>query len=222
MSSVFLLRRSRQALLKSHAALCADGSVGPWHCSGSSDSWRDALPALCQQRPELLVCDLRLVDGPAGALLRRLPTPLPRVLLLTPMADDPLLFETLAGGAHAYCLERDSDALGQALHALAARRATISPTLARQLLQAFELPRSGLQLAQCVSAGRQDEGEANGLSRSQQHLLSLFAHGLLEEEIAQRWQLPREEIGSRVAAIYESLHRLPTAPVGAALAAGGG
>lgn len=207
MPSVFLLRRSPHSLLKTREALCAPGSR--WICSGQAEQWHQALPALRAQAPDVLICDLRLLDGPVSALLRRLPRPLPRVLLLSPLADDAQLFEALAAGAHAYRLEQDARSLEASLDALLDGQASTSPALARQLLQSFGLPRSGLQLAQCVAAG-QDHQEAaphSGLSRAQQHLLSLFAHGLLEAEIAQRWQLTQSAIGQRVAELYAALHR---------------
>lgn len=207
MPSVFLLRRSPHSLLKTREALCAPGSR--WLCAGQAEQWHQVLPALRDQAPQALICDLRLLDGPVSTLLRRLPRPLPRVLLLSPLADDPQLFEALAAGAHAYRLEQDPRPLAASLDALLDGQASTSPALARQLLQSFGLPRSGLQLAQCVAAGQdhQETVPRSGLSRAQQHLLSLFAHGLLEAEIAQRWQLTQAAIGHRVAELYEALHR---------------
>lgn len=209
MPSVYLLRRNRQALLRSREALCAHTSAqeGSWTCSGSSEHWRGALEALLTAPPDLLICDLRLLDGPARALLQRLPRPLPRVLLLTPMVDDPELFATLASGAHAYCLERDAAGLVKAVAGLQAQRACISPALSRQLLHAFGMPRSELHQAHCVAACHDHRATEAGLSVAQQHLLSLFSHGLLDKEIAQRWQLGVEEIGLRVGELYAALHR---------------
>lgn len=209
MPSVYLLRRNQQALLRTREALCTH-ALAPqdsWRCSGSSEQWRAALDALMRDPPDLLVCDLRLLDGPVRALLQRLPRPLPRVLLLTPMVDDPELFATLASGAHGYCLERDPAGLVKAVGGLLAQRACISPALSRQLLQAFGMPRSELHQAHCVAACHDHRPTDAGLSVAQQHLLSLFSHGLLDKEIAQRWQLGVEEIGRRVGELYAALHR---------------
>lgn len=209
MPSVHLLRRNRQALLRTRDALCVGDAQGhaDWHFNGCSEQWREALEALAARPSDLLICDLRLLDGPASNLLRRLPRPLPRILLLTPTADDPLLFETLVSGAHAYWLDRGLAGLKTAVSALLARQASISPALSRQLLQAFGLERSGLQQAHCVAACHDHRPTEAGLSVTQQYLLSLFAHGLLEREIAQRWQIGIAEIGQRVADLYEALHR---------------
>lgn len=214
MPSVYLLRRNRQALLRTREALCAHAlaQAASWTCQGSSEQWRPALDALLREPPDLLVCDLRLLDGPARALLQRLPRPLPRVLLLTPMADDPELFEALACGAHGYWLERDATGLTHAVAELLEQRASISPALSRQLLQVFGLPRSDLHQAHCVAACHDHRPTAAGLSLAQQHLLSLFAHGLLASEIAQRWQLGITDIGRRVAEVYTALHRRSTRP----------
>jgi DNA-binding NarL/FixJ family response regulator len=209
MPSVFLLRRTQQALHQARAALFDE--IPSWHCLGVGTQMHEALQQIEHLRPDFLACDLRLVDGHAGTLLRRLaPSTRPRVLVLSALADDPLLFETLCGGAQGYWLDGGgAKGLGLALAEAWQGTAAMSPALARQILQAFELPRSELKLAHCVASGHDLSPAAPGsaLSSSDQHLLSLIAQGLLEGEIAQRWQLARREVGRRLAYIYEALHR---------------
>lgn len=162
-------------------------------------------------RPDVIVSDLHLLDGQAITLLNRLQQASPRALLLTTLADDPLLFDTLCGGAHGYWLDQSSaKGLGTALIDFHQRRARMSPALARQTLQAFGLSRTELKLAHCVSSAHDltPALPGCGLSRSEQHLLSLVAQGLLEGEIAQRWQMEAAEIGQRLGYIYAALHRL--------------
>jgi DNA-binding NarL/FixJ family response regulator len=218
MTAVFLLRRNRPALLASLKALYGDEAAATgqsWRCAGTATLWRDALPQLQDRAPDVLVCDLQLLDGPVSQLLQRMAPRQARVLLIAPTTDDPLLFPTLRCGAEGYHLESApgcSQGLMAALAALQAQHASVSPALARQLLQAFGLPSSGLQLAHCVAAAHDDTPVAPGLVRAQQHLLSLVSHGLLAAEIAQRWQLAEQEIARRIGRILAALHQLQPWP----------
>ncbi|MDT9000862.1 hypothetical protein RQP53_16420 [Paucibacter sp. APW11] len=213
MSTVFLLRHSLQTLAKTGQALAQEGS---WRLCGEAHLIEDAWPLLRLLQPELLVCDLRLIDGHSLRLLRRMraQTLRCRVLLLSACADDLLLFETLASGAHGYHIEcARGPTLGDSLLALQQGRAVMSPALARQLLARFGLKRSSIELAQSPLAGRDREPAGDTLMRQcERHLLSLVAHGLLVGEVAQRWQLGREQVELRLGKLYERLHGLLAVP----------
>jgi DNA-binding NarL/FixJ family response regulator len=209
MPSVYLLRRTPQALRQARSALF-DEAPG-WQCVGVSAQMHEARDEIERLRPDVIVSDLHLLDGQAITLLKRLQHASPRALLLTTLIDEPLLFDTLCGGAHGYWLDQSgAKGLGTALIDFHQRRAHMSPALARQTLQAFGLQRSELKLAQCVSSAHDLSPALPGcaLSRSEQHLLSLVAQGLLKAEIAQRWQMETAEIGQRLGYIYAALHRL--------------
>lgn len=212
MPSAFLIRRTHQSLIRAGTVLAEEGS---WLLCGQTDQVRSAFGQVKLHQPDVLACDLRLIDGNATRLLRELPPPgeqRPRVLLLTPSPDDLLLFEALRSGGDGYCVDAGSGtALSAALSHLHEGRAAMSPMIARQMLAAFGLPRSSLQLAQCVTSG-QDLTPVAGhepLSISDQHLLSLVASGLLVEEIGQRWHLRTADVERRFAALYQQLHLLP-------------
>ncbi len=208
MPSVYLLRRTPQALRQARAALFDE--LPSWHCVGVSTQMHEALPQVERLRPDIVACDLHLINGHAIALLRRLERARPRLMLLTTLADDTLLFESLCGGAQGYWLDSGgAKGLGRALQDFQQRRATMSPALARQTLASFGLLRSDLKLAQCVSSAHDLAPAAPGclLSKAEQHLLSMLAQGLLEGEIAQRWQTSPADIGQRLAYIYAALQR---------------
>lgn len=221
MPSVFLLRRTRQALLAAQRALFEPDHHERWRCVGGCDSLHEALPRIAASRPDVVATDLRLLDGHALGLLRRLGAPRPRVLLLSPESDDPLLFEALAAGAQGYWLDPGrAQGLAAGLSDCQANAAQMSPALARQALEALGLARSEAQQALSVAAAQDPTPLGRGLARSDQHLLTLVAQGLLVEEIMQRWQLGRAEIGRRLAAVYAALHRRSSdQAVGGALSA---
>lgn len=212
MPSAFLIRRTHQSLIRAGTVLAEEGR---WLLCGQTEQVREAAGQVRLHAPEVLACDLRLVDGNATRLLRELPPAgerRPLVLLLTPSADDLLLFEALRSGGDGYCVDAGSGAaLPAGLSQLHEGRAAMSPMIARQMLAAFGLPRSSLQLAQCVSSG-QDLTPLGGhqpLNLSDQHLLSLVASGLLSDEIGQRWHLSTADVERRFAALYRHLHLLP-------------
>lgn len=208
MPSVYLLRRTPQALRQARSALFDE--LPSWHCVGLSTQMHEALPQIEQLRPDIVACDLHLLNGHAVILMRRLERARPRLLLLTTLPDETLLFESLCNGAQGYWLDQGgAKGLGQALQDFQQRRTCMSPALARQTLAAFGLLRSELKLAHCVSAAHDLAPAAPGclLSKAEQHLLSMLAQGLLDAEIAQRWQTSPADIGQRLAYVYAALQR---------------
>ncbi|MGS0755672.1 hypothetical protein ACVBEH_13920 [Roseateles sp. GG27B] len=186
-----------------------------WTLNGSGESLRDILAPLQASPPDIIACDLRLLDGHACRLARQFQqwSKRPQMLLLTATADDLLLFQTLRCGASSYCIETgDGQGLAQGLQRLAAGRSVMSPRIARHTLEALELPRSCLLRAQQAEAAH--EGPApdqpfNPVIPAEQHLLSLLAHGLLSEEIGRHWGLAQAEIERRLYRIYSKLHGRP-------------
>lgn len=209
MPSVFLLRRTNRALLAAQRALFEGKSIAGerWICVGASHRLHDAVPQIAALRPDVIASDLRLLDGHALLLLRRLGRSRPRLLLLSAEAEDPLLLDALAAGAQSYWLDGNPKlGLVTALHACRHGRAPMSPALARQVLQRMGLPRSEPLAAQNAAAAQDMAPAGAGLSRSDQHLLTLVAQGLLEGEIAQCWQMGSDEIGRRLATVYAALN----------------
>ncbi len=218
MPSLFLLRRCKPSLLK---ALEKVAEMAGWTLNGSSESVRDIAAPLQASPPDIIACDLRLLDGHACRLARQFqqwPTR-PQMLLLTPTADDLLLFRTLRCGASGYCVETgDGQGLAEGLQRMAAGRALMSPRIARKTLLALELPRSCLVRASQAEAGQQASvseqavGSVGSVSPADQHLLSLLAHGLLSDEIGKHWGLAQAEIEQRLHRIYTQLHGHPCMP----------
>lgn len=208
MPSVFLLRRTPFALQQARKALFDEAPA--WDCVGCCERMHEGLLQIEALRPDVVVSDLRLLDGHLATLLQRLEGAPPRLLALSSVADDSLLFEALCAGAQGYWLDRSgARGLGQALQDCYQGRAAMLPALARQVLARFGLARSELQLAHCVGSAHDLTPAAPGcpLSKAEQHLLSLIAQGLLDHEIAQRWQLGAEEVGRRLAGVYTALQR---------------
>lgn len=210
MPSVFLLRRCQPSLQKAQDAMA--GMPSDWWLCGSGERVHDALEPIARMRPEIVACDLRLLDGHAGRLalqLRQWPDR-PQLLLLTQTADDLQLFDALHAGASGYCVDAgNGQGLVGGLRQLAGGRATMTPMIARQTLDRFGVGRSSLEQAQTPQAAQDLSSVRTGLNRAEQHLLSLLAHGLLCSEISQFWKLAQAEIERQLWRIYTRLHALP-------------
>ncbi|MGM9515552.1 hypothetical protein ACS5PK_14940 [Roseateles sp. DB2] len=223
MSSVFLLRHSQRSLNRAAQDLAATG----WHCLGTSQHWQEAAVSLGHAMPDYVVSDVHLSDGHASRLLQHLSTlapalARPRVLLISDAVDDMSLFRTLSCGAHAYHLEQPrGPRLQDSLRALEQGRAQMSPAIAREALQSFGASRRQVSEARRLEAGhdRQPLSALSLISRAEQALLSLLAHGWLVPEIAEAWFVMRDEVERRIARLYRKLHALcPPAHVSVAAA----
>ena len=191
-----------------------------WEICGSGTQMHDAQALIQALSPDMVASDLSLIDGSVERLAFRMQCwpRRPQLLLLTPTADDTMLFEGLRAGASGYCVDADGgQALRDGLAQLADGRARMSPRLARLTLTAFSLSRTRLADADTV-AGGQDQTPltnllAQGLFRNEHHLLSLLAHGRLSAEIGQRWRIGQSNVERRLWRIYTKLHALYRQPV---------
>jgi DNA-binding NarL/FixJ family response regulator len=206
MPSVYLLRLSDTTLQRTRSQLLQAGGV---QLAGSCQLLDDALHDLATLAPDIVACDLRLLDAHAMRVaheLGRLPVR-PQLLLLTPTADDLQLFAALSAGANAYHLDDGSGrGLVEALQRLHERRAMLSPQLARQALAAFGIERSPVATARLPAAPLDASPAGRQIEQASRHLLTLLSQGLLLAEIAALWKLEAAEIERRIWRLVRLLH----------------
>ena len=206
MPTVYLLRLSETALQRSRSLLLQNPGL---ELAGSSQVLADALSELAALAPDIVACDLRLVDAHAMRVaheLGRLPVR-PQLLLLTPTADDLQLFAALSAGANAYHVDDGSGAgLVEARQRLHERRGMLSPQIARQALAAFGIERSPLATARQEAAAADASPAGRQIDQASRHLLSLLAQGLLLAEIVALWKLDVAELERRVWRLVRLLH----------------
>ncbi|MBV8379777.1 MAG: response regulator transcription factor [Paucibacter sp.] len=208
MPYVYVLRRHDCALQKAVQTLRL---MPNWSLAGVGTRGRHAAGDIVRAQPDIVACDLRLADGPAlriEAALQQLPQR-PLVLLLADSPDDIGMFDALVRIGDGYAIEGGrSHGLMGALRRLASGRASMSPQLAQQFLARAALGRSRLADALPPEAAQDfaPAGGSLGLTRSDQHLLSLISHGMLFGEITQRWRVAEAEVERRVHALYQRSH----------------
>ncbi|CAM3734779.1 response regulator transcription factor [Roseateles saccharophilus] len=206
MPTVYLLRHGESVLQRTRSLLLQVGGI---QLAGCKSLLADALDELATLAPDIVACDLRLVDSHAMRAaheLGRLPVR-PQLLLLTPTADDLQLFAALSAGANAYHVDDGSAAgLVEALARLHERRAMLSPQLARQALAAFGIERSPLAIARQAPAALDASPAGRQIDQASRHLLTLLAQGLLLAEVATLWKLDVAEIERRIWRTVRLLH----------------
>lgn len=206
MPTAYLLRLGETTLQRTRTLLLQARVVT---LAGSGQVLADALDEIAALAPDIVACDLRLVDSHAMRVAHELGrlTVRPQLLLLTPTADDLQLFAALSAGANAYHVDDGSgDGLIEALLRLHDRRARLGPQLARQALAAFGIERSPIAVARQAAAPRDASPAGRQIDQASRHLLTLLAQGLLLPEIAALWALDAAEIERRIWRLVRLLH----------------
>ena len=206
MPTAYLLRLGETTLQRTRTLLLQARVVT---LAGSGQVLADALDEIAALAPDIVACDLRLVDSHAMRVAHELGrlTVRPQLLLLTPTADDLQLFAALSAGANAYHVDDGSgDGLIEALLRLNDRRARLGPQLARQALAAFGIERSPIVVARQAAAPRDASPAGRQIDQASRHLLTLLAQGLLLPEIAALWALDAAEIERRIWRLVRLLH----------------
>ncbi len=220
MRSVFLLRHSEQPLQQSKGELLADLD---WELAGHALRWREARERVPLLHPDVVVTDLRVMDGAVTRFIQQLRGRRLRTLVLVPGADEPLLIDALLAGASGYWVESaKGGGLVSALTALVDDRTQLSPALARQLLERLHIPRLSPSMSSSRLAALDSRAACGycALSVAQQALLSLIAHGWLPQEIAGSWQLEVADVERRTAQVLRLAQRfVPQTAAREALAA---
>lgn len=140
MSHLVLVTREPQQAMLWRAEL----TIGRQHeVVAITNSARAARDLLAKHRPRVVVCDLRLLDGTALAMIQSLSAEpdaqRPLILVVAPDETDPLLLEALRSGADNYHVTgHHTDTLMQCLHKTLLGEAMMTPSIARALLDFFD------------------------------------------------------------------------------------
>jgi len=164
---------------------------------------RSARALLTQHQPQLVLCELRLIDGTALAMIQWLAA-LPQRPLIVAIAQDggdPLMVEALRAGADNLC-ERSAhaDTLLTVVDQTLRGETALSTPLAHALLDHFERSRLSHHAR---SIG--DEQSPLQLEPAQRDLLMRLAAGYRLDQVAAACRLSAAEVGRRLRAIVRKL-----------------
>jgi DNA-binding NarL/FixJ family response regulator len=165
-------------------------------CICTCCSAEEALRVIPPLQPEVILMDIFLPRMSGIECTARLKTILPqaRIVMLTAVDDDEMVFLALEAGADGYLLKRTKPSdLRAALLDVLGGGAPMSSEIARRVVESFR------QRAKT-------RGEAVNLTSREEEVLVLLSKGYSNKEIADRIELSVDTVRSHLKHIYEKMH----------------
>ncbi|HWM85209.1 MAG TPA: response regulator transcription factor [Kofleriaceae bacterium] len=166
---------------------------------GEARDGREALQLIEEQRPDVVLLDVRM-PGMGGldvlAALARRPDS-PPCLLLTTFDDPEVLLHAVRAGARGYLLKDVSlDVLSSAIHCVAAGGSFVKPAMTDQILRGLE----------GVAAHPEIDDVHERLTEREQEVLGLLGGGYSNAEIAQALSVAERTVKNHVSSVLGKLH----------------
>jgi len=164
-------------------------------CRNHYGSAEEAEPRLLQQRPDIILMDIKLPGRNGIECVRRLKPQIPEIqfVMLTVYGDADHVFDALAAGATGYLLKRTNrPTLLAALQEVKAGGSPMSSTVARQVVQFFQQTRAKV-------------GDADRLSDREREILHLLSLGRQNKEIVTQLGISPSTVATHIRRIYEKL-----------------
>ncbi|HEX4265648.1 MAG TPA: response regulator transcription factor [Verrucomicrobiae bacterium] len=166
-----------------------------FRCLSHYPNAEDALKALPQDKPEVVLMDINLPGMNGVECVRQLKQLLPtvQVMMLTVYEDTENIFNALAAGASGYMLKRTPrDELLDAIREVHRGGSPMTTHIARKVVQSFQ------RAAPAASPTEM-------LSPREQEVLDCLAQGFLYKEIAEKLSISYETVHTYIRRIYEKL-----------------
>jgi DNA-binding NarL/FixJ family response regulator len=166
-----------------------------FRCISQYPNAEDALKALPQDKPEVVLMDINLPGMNGVECVRQLKQLLPavQVMMLTVYEDTENIFNALAAGATGYMLKRTPrDELLDAIREVHRGGSPMTTHIARKVVQSFQ------RAAPAASP-------TETLSPREQEVLDCLAQGFLYKEIAEKLSISYETVHTYIRRIYEKL-----------------
>jgi NarL family two-component system response regulator LiaR len=163
---------------------------------GEATNGRDAVSEAARLNPDVILMDLVMapVDGIEATRQIKEQNPDSKILILTSFATDDKVFPAIKAGALGYLIkDTDPEDLVQAIHQVYQGQPTLHPTIAQKVLAEISQP-----------AERQPIPDP--LTEREVEVLKLLAHGLTNQEIADRLVIGVTTVYSHVSNILSKLH----------------
>jgi DNA-binding NarL/FixJ family response regulator len=173
-------------------------------------SVQEAIDEAERSRPDVVVMDVRLVDGSGIEATReiRARRPATRVLMLTSFADDEALFASIMAGASGYVLKQvKGNELVKAIRAVGEGQSLLDPAVTGPVLDRL---RKGKHLLRDEKLAR--------LSPQEERILVLVADGKTNKEIGEELHLAEKTVKNYVSSILSKLEVARRAEAAAYLA----
>jgi DNA-binding NarL/FixJ family response regulator len=196
-----VVRQGIRALLESAGGMVVAGEAG---------GVRESVEIAESVRPDVVVMDVRLVDGSGIEACREIRAARPdvKVVMLTSFADDEALFASIMAGASGYVLKQvRGDELVRSIRTVADGGSLLDPAVTGAVLDRL---RRGKRLLK-------DERLAR-LSPQEERILTLVADGKTNREIGEELNLAEKTVKNYVSSILSKLEVARRAEAAAYLA----
>ncbi|MBA4138048.1 MAG: DNA-binding response regulator [Opitutus sp.] len=173
------------------------GDRAPFSVVGEAATVAAGVTETARLKPDVVLLDIRLPDGSGFEACRQILAKIPdtRVLILTSVIDDNLVYEAMSSGAHGYLLkEINAQALWQAIIDVAAGKFILDPAVTTRVLN---LVRNG--------APQSEQDKLGQLSAQERRVLALVADGKTNKEIAEQMGLSDKTVKNYLSNIFEKL-----------------
>ena len=171
------------------------GRADGFQCVGQHATAEEALAAIPQERPSVVLMDINLPGMSGVECVRQLKVLAPEtlVVMLTAYEDTDNIFNSLAAGASGYLLKRTTSAeLLAAIRDVQRGGSPMTTHIARKVVQSFQ------------KAGPSPQPTEN-LSQREQEVLDCLSQGLIYKEIAEKLGISYETVHTYIRRIYEKL-----------------
>jgi two-component system, NarL family, response regulator DevR len=178
--------------------------------TAEASSVREAIDEADRTRPDVVVMDVRLIDGSGIEATReiRAKHPKTQVVMLTSFADDEALFASIMAGASGYVLKQvKGGELVRAIRTVGRGESLLDPAVTNAVLERL---RKGKHLLKDEKLAR--------LSPQEERILSLVADGKTNREIGDELHLAEKTVKNYVSSILSKLEVARRAEAAAYLA----
>ena len=163
---------------------------------GEAANGREAVAGVSELKPDVVLMDLVMapVDGIEATRQIKAQQPDVKILVLTSFATDDKVFPAIKAGALGYLIKDTApEELVQAIRQVHQGQATLHPAIAQKLLAE-------------IAAPADQEPTPDPLTGREVEVLKLLAHGLTNQEIADKLVIGITTVYSHVSSILSKLH----------------
>jgi len=181
-----VVRRGLSALLADEPDLEVVGEAG---------TVADALPAILEIRPDVVVIDAQLPDGDGIDVCREMRAVDPGIkgLVLTTYDDEETISAAILAGASGYVLKQiDGSSLVDGIRLVASGHSLVDPAVATRVVERVESHRHSL-------------GALESLTPQQSRILALIAEGMTNRQIAAELHLAEKTVKNHVTGLLARL-----------------
>lgn len=165
-------------------------------CISAHPTAEDAVSKLPDEKPDVVLMDIRLPGMSGIECVARLKEALPRtqILMLTTYEEGDLIFDSLRAGASGYLLKNmPPQEIIQAIEQVHEGGSPMSMHIARKVVNYF----------QKIS---KPSSEVESLTKREHEILGLLAKGYMYKEIADQLSISMSTVRAHLHTVYEKLH----------------